>query len=295
MPYLNPTNDIVFKKLFGTEANKDLLINFLNAILERKGEDAIVDVDFTNPYNHQPSTILKVSIVDVRCTDKIGNNYIVEMQVDPQSDYLARCHYYTACGLSLQLKEGDAYEKLLPVVFLGIANFTLFPDHNRYLSHYRLLDTADHICRLKHEEYHFIELKKFKKTLDQLESNSDEWIYFLRHAQEYDEPPKKLEKIKSVAKAFNVLERSKWNKQELEAYEKIIDLRRVEASKLKTATEIGRQEGIKKGRQEGIEEGQFLGIIKVAKEMLSQGLPIETICNITGLSKQELEKIKCKK
>lgn len=283
MFYLNPINDLVFKKLFGTPANKDLLISFLNGILERKGDQLITDVSFTNPYNHQPSALLKVTIVDVRCTDKKGNSYIVEMQVDPQSDYLARCHYYTACGLSLQLKEGDAYEKLLPVIFIGIANFTLFHDHDRYLSHYRLLDSVDHVCRLYHEEYHFIELKKFTKTIDQLQDISDKWIYFLRHATEYEAPPQQLQKTQPLIKAFDVLERGRWTKQELEIYEKIVDARRVEKSKLKTAKAMGVKEGLKEG------------LFKVAKEMIMQNFEIEVICNVTGLSEKEVESLKLKK
>lgn len=280
MFYLNPINDIVFKKLFGTEVNKDLLISFLNEILGRKEENIIIDVDYTNTYNHQPSVLLKTSIVDVRCTDKIGNNYIVEMQVNQQLDYLERCHYYTACGLSLQLKEGDAYEKLLPVIFIGIVNFNLFADHDRYLSHYKLLDTEDHICRLRHEEYHFIELKKFKKQIDQLNDFSDKWIYFLRNASEYDKVPEQFSKVKYIAKAFDVLERGRWEKADLEIYEKIVDSQRVKQSELKAASEVGRKEGFKEG------------IAKVVKQMLEKNIDVKTISSITGLSEQEIKNLK---
>lgn len=272
MFYLNPINDVVFKKLFGTDANKDLLISFLNGILERKGDKLISDVDFTNPYNHQPSVELKVSIVDVRCTDKAGNNYIVEMQVNPQSDYLARCHYYTACGLSLQLKEGDAYKKLLPVIFIGIANFTLFSDHDRYLSHYRLLDSVDNVCRLHHEEYHFVELKKFKKPIEELTDISDKWIYFLQHATEYETPPQELQKTQPLGRAFDVLERGRWTKQELATYEKFVDAQRVEKSQLETA------------KMDRCNE--------IVKKMLEQNFDIETICAVTGLSEQEVRALK---
>lgn len=276
MFYLSPINDLVFKKLFGSEANKDLLMSFLNSILGRKGDNLITDVFFKDPYNHQPSMQLKLSVVDVRCIDKLGNTYIVEMQVNPQSDFLARCHYYTACGLSLQLKKGDAYEKLSPVIFIGITDFDLFPDHNRYLSHYYLLDDFDHVCRLHHEEYHFIELTKFKKTVEQLEDISDKWIYFLQNAEKYENFPKEFEKTGPLVKAFDVLERGRWSKKELEDYEKMIDAERVEKSTLKTAESIGVEKGLK----------------KAAREMLLQGILIDVICKVTGLSEEEVKKLK---
>lgn len=276
MVYLDPTTDLVFKKLFGTEANKELLISFLNGILGRIGDQLIADVDFCDPYNHLPLEELKLSIVDVRCTDKLGNSYIVEMQVNPQSDYLIRCHYYTACGLSLQLKKGDKYEKLLPVVFIGITNFKLFEDHSRYLSHYYLLDTVDHVRRLHHEEFHFIELPKFTKSIDQLENINDKWIYFLRHAGEYEKTPQQLQKTEPLRKAFEVLERSRWTKDELIAYEKAIDAERVRRSELDTAKQSAKMERS----------------IEIAKGMLIDGYKLDVICKLTGLSEQEVEALR---
>lgn len=276
MFYLDPINDLVFKKLFGTEKNKELLISFLNSILNRKNDKIITDVDFTDPHNHQPSAQLKLSVVDVRCTDKAGNTYIVEMQVNPQSDFLARCHYYTACSLSLQLKKGDAYEKLLPVIFIGITDFAIFPDHNRYLSHYHLLDSTDYICRLHHEEYHFIELPKFTKKIDELIDISDKWIYFLKNATNYDTPPEELQKTEPLIKAFNALERGSWSNKELITYEKMIDDERVKKSEIKTASETGK-----------IEERN-----KIAKELLKKGVSIDVIISVTGLDKKDIEKLK---
>lgn len=276
MLYLSPTNDLVFKKLFGSEANKDLLISFLNGILGRKGDSLIMEVDFKDPYNHQPSMLLKLSIVDVRCRDKAGNTYIVEMQVNEQIDFLARSHYYTACDLSFQLKKGEAYEKLLPVIFIEITDFILFKGHDRYLSHYQLLDTVDHVCRLHHEEFYFVELPKFKKTIDQLKDISDKWIYFLQNAEKYTNPPQELQKTQSLAKAFDVLERGRWSDKDLIKYEKMIDAERVEKSVLKTA-EI---------------RGEKRNSIKIARDMLIDGFNDAIIHRLTGLSEQELEELK---
>lgn len=280
MLYLSPTNDLVFKKLFGTEANKDLLISFLNSILDNKGDKLITDVDFKDSHNHQPSMKLKLSVVDVRCTDKAGNTYIVEMQVNPQSDFLARCHYYTACGLSLQLKRGDEYEELLPVIFIGVTDFDIFSDHTRYLSHYKLLDTVDHVCRLHHEEYHFIELPKFTKTIDQLDDISDKWIYFLKNAEKYENPPQELKKTPPLVRAFDVLERGRWTDTELIEYEKMVDAERVGRSVLKTARNDGHVEGQEEERN------------RIAKDMLLEGAKIDFICRMTRLSEKEIEELK---
>jgi conserved hypothetical protein (putative transposase or invertase) len=272
MLYLSPTNDLAFKKLFGTDANKDLLISFLNSILERKGDKLIVSVDFNNPYNHLPSLEQKLSIVDVKCTDKAKNIYIVEMQVNKQHDFLARCQYYASCGLSMQLAESEAYKKLFPVIFIGVADFKIFSDHNRYLSHYQFLDSIDHVCRLHHTEYHFVELKKFKKTVEQLENIADKWIYFLQNAERCENTPQELQKTQPLVKAFDVLERGRWNTKELEEYEKFVDARRVEKSALETAKIDERQE--------------------IAKKMLLENAKIEFICKVTGLSKKEIEELK---
>ena len=188
--YLDPKSDMVFKKLFGSSAHKNILMSFLNSVLERGEGLHIVDVVINDPSNVAETPLSKASIVDVRCTDQQNNQYIIEMQVISQKDYAARAQYYSALALGRQLGSGEKYEKLVPVIFVGILNFALFETKN-YMSHHVILDNKTYTRELKHLEFHFIELKKFSKELEELNTILDKWIYFLRNADSFQEQFKK--------------------------------------------------------------------------------------------------------
>jgi len=114
MIFLDPKSDIAFKKLFGDIAHKNILISFLNSVLERIEGEKIVEVIINDPSNVAETPLSKTSIVDVRCTDQKNNQYIIEMQVITQKDYAARAQYYSALALSRQLASGENYDKLVP-------------------------------------------------------------------------------------------------------------------------------------------------------------------------------------
>src|SRR6185436_7530469 len=128
MTFLDPRTDIAFKKLFGDMNHRPVLISFLNAVLNRSEGEKIVDVVISDPQNRADTPSAKFSIVDVRCTDQNNHHYIVEMQVSTQKDYGVRAQYYSSYALSRQLVKGDDYERLVPVIFVGVLDFTLFLD-----------------------------------------------------------------------------------------------------------------------------------------------------------------------
>ena len=148
MIFLDPRSDIAFKKLFGNIAHKNILISFLNSILGRLEGEKIVDVIFNDPTNVAETPLSKMSIVDVRCTDQNNNQYIVEMQVTDQKDYASRAQYYSALALSRQLAASQKYDKLVPVIFVGILDFNLFKTTD-YVSHHVILDRKSYA----HESY----------------------------------------------------------------------------------------------------------------------------------------------
>jgi predicted transposase/invertase (TIGR01784 family) len=224
-----------------------------------------------DPNNHPESIDSKFSIVDIKCVDEQGTAYIIEMQVINQAGYLERCQYYTCFEIARQLDKSDPYKKLTPVIFVGVANFALF-DNPRYISHHRVLDTATHENELTLMEFHFLELTKFKKNLDAIDSVIDQWAYFLKHAGEVDEIPSELKENKEIVRAFEILEQAKFTKQELGIYNALVDQYRTEVGRIDIALETKS--------------------IEIAKKLLAHGIDLETIKESTDLSIDLLKKLK---
>jgi len=280
--FLDPKTDIAFKKLFSNAQHTDILINFLNSTLSRSAGQQIVSVAINDPYNHPEMITGKSSIVDVRCTDQSGAQYIIEMQVVNQKDFAQRCQYYVALALSRQLQKAEDFIKLTPVIFIGILNYNIFQSTN-YLSHHAIVNLETGERTLTSQEYHFVELKKFDKQLDQLDHDFDKWVYFFKNAENLQTVPTQLKTHKAINEAFDILERSNWTLQDLAVYEKSLDLLRERFSQIMTA----REEGELKGRLQGDFEARY----NVAKQLLDV-LDVETIAQKTGLSIAEVEKLK---
>ena len=279
MIFLDATTDIAFKKLFSNQAKKSILISFLNSILGRVEGNLITHVTITDPHNHPETRWSKASIVDAACVDQQGNKYIIEMQVIDQKDYIPRCQFYTAEALVKQLKRGDAYTQLKPVIFVGILCFSIF-DTNNYLSHHLITDMATQKQSLEHMEFHFIELPKFNVGLTKLNSVVDKWIYLLKNAADLTTIPEQLRQPEAVEEALETLERGAWKPRELDAYDRFIDTERVRASQ-DLAT-------IERGKKEGREEGLRAASIKIAERLLEKQTPIAEIMQLTELSREEI-------
>ncbi len=303
MIFLDPTSDIAFKKLFGDQAKKEILISFLNSVLERKEGEKIVNVTVTNPQNTVDTIDQKTTIVDVRCIDQCNKNYIVEMQVAPQRDYPARATYYASLGIARQLAPKDVYRMITPVIFVGITRFKLF-ESPEYLSHHTILNTKTHEHALRHLEFHFIELPKFTKSIDQLDSVVDKWIYLLQNAATLMKIPPQLSNPIELSNAMDTLIEAKLLPEELDYYHRILDARRVSESVLETALEMGLEQGMAQGMAQGMEKGMAQGIekgiaqgmekvtTKMIINMLNAGMDIKTITQIAGVDEITVKKIK---
>ncbi len=281
MVFLDPRSDIAFKKLFGDMKHKNLLIHFLNNVLDRTNEKKIVSVVFNDPYNIPETIDGKQSIVDVRCTDQAGNQYIIEMQVVEQKGYAARAQFYSSLAFSKQLFKRDNYDKLVPVIFVGILDFELFKNNN-YLTHHFILDNETHEHALTHLTFHFIELPKFHKELEELATVLDKWLYFLKNANILQKIPASL-KTTEITEAFGVLERGNWSMQELEAYERYWDAIRSSIGQIDAA------------ENRGIKKGEIKGERKKALEMAKKLLKIhdvKTVAEIAELTVTEVEELK---
>jgi predicted transposase/invertase (TIGR01784 family) len=296
--FLDPKNDVAFKKIFGSEKNKDILIHFLNDILGFEGDGQVQDVRFLDPVQNPAIASQKQSIVDVLCTDKHGKQYIVEMQVEPAQGFEKRAQYYAAKAYCNQLNKGQEadglYVNLKEIIFIAITAGTIFKDKPGYLSRHVILDKNTYAHDLKDFSFTFIELPKFKKKkIEDLENIVEKWCYFFKYAESTDKD-QLAEIIKGdavIQRAYEALDQFGWNQDELRAYEKeikrIMDNRAVLNYKIEKAEARGRAEGEARGRAEGKNEEK----IAMAKKMLAKGKDIEEIAEFTGLTKEEISEI----
>jgi predicted transposase/invertase (TIGR01784 family) len=271
MKFVDPKTDIAFKKIFGNEAHKNVLIEFLNEMLEL--EYSIADVSITNSY--QPPTIfgLKETALDIKATDTEGRQFIVEMQVEKELAFAKRALYYSSKSYSGQLKRAEKYHQLKSVIFLGILDFTLF-DHEQPLSRHLILNTQNMAHDLKDLEFNFVELPKFKLTESELETVTDKWIYFLQQAPNLDHIP--IANTPALQQAYQIAEQHGWTAEELDAYE----AQGLKLGKAKNALETAHSDGKAEASRE------------IAKTLKAQNVSIEIIATATGLTAAEIEALK---
>lgn len=221
--YLDPKNDIAFKKIFGTEKNKDILIHFLNDILGFSQENQINEIQFLCPFQTPEIAAKKQSIVDVLCTDKKGVKYIIEMQVARSRGFEKRAQYYAAKVYGSQANVGDKYYNLKEIIFIAIANCEIFPNKSHYKSDHVILDRKTYEHDLKDFYFTFIELPKFHKSKEELSSIEDKWCYFFKHANDTTEQD--LQEIIGnddvIRRAYAELDKFHWTERELLIYEQV--------------------------------------------------------------------------
>ncbi|MBK4361676.1 Rpn family recombination-promoting nuclease/putative transposase [Candidatus Hamiltonella defensa] len=303
--FLDPKNDFAFKKIFGTEKNKGILIHFLNDMLAFSGNQAITEVTFLSPVQDPDILAKKQSLVDVLCQDKNGVKYIIEMQVAKTKGFEKRAQYYAAKAYSQQADQGDHYHELKEIIFIAIADCLIFPDKPSYKSDHIILDRDSGEHDLKDFYFTFIELPKFKKAPEELTSMIEKWCYFFKHAE--DTHPADLEKIigtdSVIKQAYHELDRYYWTENELLIYEQEVkrtrDAQAIIAQKLddaraegiKEGKAEGREEGIKEGREEGIKEGMHKAQMAMAKKLLAHGVERNTVKLSTGLSDEDLNQL----
>ena len=278
--FLNPKNDLVFKRLFGSEKNKDILIHFLNDIFART-MNPIEEVEFIKPIVDPEIKELRVSIVDVMCKDLEGNKFIVEMQCDVDTSFIKRAQYYVSKVYCSQRVKKVEYKDLKAVTFLAILDGTLFPNTKEYLTHHITLDKDSYAHELKDFSYSFLELKKFNKKPKELKTMIEKWTYFFKNAADTskEELPSIVGSDHIIEKAYEALDEYNYTTEEMLYYDQI------ERNEDVYKTLLSDSEA--KGKAEGMIEGK----IEDAKKMKEAGLTKELAQQITGLSTDEINKI----
>ena len=302
--FINPYTDFGFKKLFGTEMNKDLLISFLNALIDN-GKNKITDVQYLNCENLGVSPDDRRSVFDVYCKTKDGSRFIVEMQKAEQSYFKDRSVYYATTPIREQAKRGKWDYHLENVYTVGILNF-VFPDNEYPADSFRheikLKDVEDNHVFFDKLTFVYLEMPKFRKTEDQLVTMFDKWMYVLQNLARLMDRPKALQD-RVFKKLFKQAEIAQYDEKERRQYESslkeywdytsIMDTAYIKGEK--AGMEKGMEAGMEKGRAEGMEKGRAEGekskATDTARRMKADGMTAELIAKYTGLSAEEIERL----
>lgn len=296
--------DIAFKKIFGVEENKDLLISLVNSIVSE--EDQVVDLELLNPYNQKSFKKDKLSILDIKAKDKRGQLYNIEMQLSDEDDYDKRALYYWARVYAAQLEQAMNYSKLRKTIGIHILNFISIPNEEKYHSTFYLTEKETGYRFFKDMELHTIELRKFEKSGNNIENGGDvnelstylskiktaldRWVTFLTKHDLLDANnlPKELADP-AIKKALQTLDIMNFTQEEKQEYEEHLKWLRMEDSAVKKVEKKGFAKGKEEGIIEGEAKGKSEGMIEVAKRMLSKNKSVDEIIEFTSLTATEIE------
>ena len=274
MRFINPKTDFAFKKIFGSAESKEILISFLNALLYN-AEPTIEDLEIIDPYLSAKISGLKDTYLDVKAQLNDGSIVIIEMQVLNVESFTKRVLYNAAKTYSLQLDAGQGYSFLKPVIALTITDFILFDTIDLLINRFIFKEKYQNFAYANNDlELVFVELPKFQKTLEQLETLTDKWIYFMKSARTLETVPETLGNIPAIQRAFQIANQANLSRDELDDLEK----RELFFQDQKNAIIIAQQEA----RQEKA--------IEIARQLLNI-LDDETISRTTGLSLEEIQEL----
>ncbi|MGD1860790.1 MAG: Rpn family recombination-promoting nuclease/putative transposase [Leptolyngbyaceae cyanobacterium] len=287
--YIDPLTDFGFKRLFGTEPNKNLLIDFLNVVLPKTHQ--IKDLTYRNNENIGNTLVDRKAIFDIYCESAAGEKFIVEMQKAKQNYFKDRSVYYSTFPIQEQAEPGEWNYQLSAVYTVGILDF-IFDDHKTDPAVTHVIELKNQRCEVFYKKLKFIyiELPKFTKTLDELESHYDKWLFLLKHLYKLDDKPEALQED-VFNQLFEVAEIAQFSRVERQAYENSLKYYRDLQNVVNTSRQEGRVEGLEEGRAAGLEEGRVEGRQDVALNLLRENLPLETVSRTTGIAIQVLEQL----
>lgn len=291
--YINPFTDYGFKKLFGTEVNKDLLIDFLNQVLPAHHQ--IEELSYTPTEQLGATEVDRKAIFDLYCTSTSGERFIVEIQKAKQNYFKDRSVYYSTFPIQEQAKKGIWDYQLSAVYTVGILDFVFdeTKDDEQVRHEVKLKDQD---CQVFYDKLTFIylEMPKFKKTENELVTDFDKWMFVLKHLPDLQGRPVALQE-RIFLKLFEAAEIARFDAREKARYEESLkyfrDLKNVIDTSYEEGREKGKEKGREEGRKEGREEGREEGKIEVVLKSYQAGLSLEVIAQITGKSIEEIEAI----
>ncbi len=278
--YINPFTDFGFKKIFGEEASKSLLIDFLNALLSQTNK--IVDLSFKNTEQLGQTDADRKAIYDIYCENEIGEKFIVELQKAKQNYFKERTIYYSTFPIREQAEKGLWNYQLKAVYCVGILDFT-FDDYENEKEKSEVV----HTIKLKNQNgktfyekltYIYLEMPNFKKVETELTTRLDKWLFFIKNLEDFQSIPA-IFSDDIFTQAFEKAELAKFGQVDLDRYESSLKIYRDLKGVIDTAFD--------EGKQEGIEEEK----LEIAKALKENGVQLEVIMKSTGLSKDEIDQL----
>ena len=282
--YLNPKAYLTFKKVFGE--HKHLMISLLNALLPLPEEEQITSIEYLTPELVPETPLRKYSIVDVRCNDAKGRQFLVEMQIHWDPEFKTRVFFNAAKAYVRQADRGDDYRLLQPVWSLNLVNEVFEPDTPDYYHHYKVVNIKDTEKVIEGLQMVFVELPKFKPGDSHVKKMQELWLRYLTEINESTmQVPAELTANAEVREAVIQLRESAFNDAELAAYDYFWDAVRLEKAFRRNAEERGHAKGLAKGLAEGLAEGRAEGIEQGIKQGIEQG-KMEERMSIAGRLKE---------
>ena len=296
--YLDPRNDLTFKRVFGE--HKHLCMSLLNSLLPL--DKPIVNIEYQTGELLPELEILRLSIVDVRCIDSDGRQFLVEMQMYWSENFKSRVLLNASKAYVMQLDSAKKYESLQPVYSLNFVNeiFEKAPEmRDEYYHHYKIVNIKNTERQIKGLEFVFIELPKFKPQNRAEKRLHELWLCFLTEIDESTwEAPQALLDNSDTREAVSYLEIGAYTKEQLLTYDKVRDSIMMELTLLDDALKEGeikgKLEGKLEGKIEGKIEGEKEGKRAVAINMLKLGISLDDIMQCTGFSREQIMEMKAK-
>lgn len=284
--YISPFTDFGFKLLFGTPANKEFLIAFLNSLFE--GEPEIVDISYNNTEVFGQSPDDRKAVYDLYCETTTGSHIIVEMQNAYQRYFLDRTIYYSSFPMQAVAKKGDWDYRLPPIYTVSFLNFRMndYLDDPDFKHVVRLMDVDTKKVFFDKLTYIYLEMPKFNKELSELRGFADSWLYIIKNLALLNEKPAPF-RDKIFERFFKAAEIARFTPDQRIAYEVSLKSMRDYNNTVRSAEELG----LKKGIEEGIKEGEKSKALSIARNLRSMGLPVSEIAAATGLPEIEINQL----
>ena len=297
--YLNPFTDFGFKKLFGSEPNKDLLIDFLNELIKERGH--IQTLTYLKAEQLGLSEAERRAVFDLYCESETGEKFIVELQKAKQKYFKDRSVFYSTFPVREQAQRGEWDFQLNAVYTVGILDFVFDEDKDspEYFHHHvQLMETRRKKVFFDKLTYIYLEMPKFTKTEEQLETHFDKWLYIIKNLPLLQERPRRIQE-RVFQRLFEAAEIARFDPSEREAYEQSIKVYRDLKNVIDTGRDEGLEEGLAKGREQGREEGLAKGRQEgglecakaIARQMKAAGEPTAKIVAYTGLTAKRIREL----
>ena len=288
--YFSPYTDFGFKKLFGEEANKDLLIDFLNSLLP--DEHFVKTLEFRNTEQLGFLEADRRAVFDIFCQAKSGERFVVEMQKARQRYFKDRALFYISQTIVEQAAKGQEWNFRLAAVYLiAVLDFEYDAgEERRKLMRDVTLKDQDGDRFYDKLRFKFLQMPLFNKTESELETQQDKWLYFLKNLTDFDSIPAILREP-VFEKAFHTAEIAAMSQADREKYEANLQIYRDNYAAMETAILEGEERGEERGIKIGEERGRAEGKLETAKAMFTEGDSPEKIARVTGLTIDEIRKL----